>query len=137
MTDASTLRLPSTHLALRSIGPWLSELLTPLPEAVATAARGRIELAVHELANNSIDHAKSSDLELSGSIEGDELVVVMVDSGLPFDGEQVSVPTEPQVRGYGLMIIEQVASVVDYSRHEDENRWTLRFSLDSGESRDN
>ncbi len=131
MADSSVLLLESNHLALRTIGPWLSERLAPLPDEVAAPVRGQIELAVHELANNSIDHAKSSGLELSADIDGDELVVVMTDSGLPFEADQVSPPTEPQVRGYGLMIIEQIATAIDYRRQDDQNRWTLRFSLDS------
>ena len=134
MTEPKTLQLPSTHLALRSIGPWIDELLAPLEQGTASAVRGKIELAVHELANNSVDHAKSKSLELRGHVERDELVVSMVDFGLPFDGTQVSVPTEPQERGYGLMIIEQVTTAIDYSRNGDRNHWTLRFSLDSPNS---
>lgn len=43
-------------------------------------------------------------------------------------------PDKPQVRGYGLMIIEQLTDVFDVRRDGDMNTWDLRFPIATGAS---
>lgn len=126
----SMLTLEATHLALREIGPWLASIVHD------DADLGGIELAVHELATNSVDHASSSDghLTLTAELHDRELRVELTDAGAPFHQDQVVRPDadEPQVRGYGLMIIEQLADDLTYERVGESNVWTALFRLDAG-----
>lgn len=124
------LRLEANYLALRDIGPWLQSLV----DDVVTDQLGAIELGVHELATNCVDHAQPSDgvLTLHGEVHGSLLTVQMVDRGVPFAAEEVVAPhpDRPQVRGYGLMILEQLATELTYERQEDKNVWRVSFPLD-------
>ncbi len=131
MTKTVDLRLDATYLALREIGPWLRCLFDANgwgPDGI-----GPIELAIHELATNSVDHANPADgvLNLSAETNDDSLVVLLTDRGREFDESSVTAPdaNQPQVRGYGLMIIEQVATSVSYSREDDTNCWTAQFPI--------
>ena len=123
----SQLSLEANYLALRAIGPWLHSLIGDRPEC------GGIELAVHELATNSVDHAQASDgmVLLEGWMDGESLVVEMRDRGIDFDQSSVASPDPdvPQVRGYGLMILEQLAEDVRYQHVNDVNHWVVRFAL--------
>jgi len=124
------LHLEATYLDLRKIGPWLSSILNDYDEGLL----GSIELGVHELATNSVDHAHSPDesLTLRAAIEGELLVVELIDRGVAFEAETVVSPNpdEPQVRGYGLMILEQLASELTYARHDEQNNWRATFPLE-------
>lgn len=125
------LRLAASYEELRSIGPWLTECL----QATDLAARvGEIELAVHEVAVNIVDHAYDDTSRPSGTVEinavttGNSLVVQLVDHGRAFEAWPAAPDlSEPQVRGYGLMIAQQLASSIDHARVDDKNRWTLSF----------
>lgn len=134
-TATSTLRIEATFLGLRDIGPWLTELYATSETPPDDAKVGAIELAVHELAANAVDHACPADgaIALDASMDERELIVRMTDIGSPFTGADLPDLDEPQVRGYGLMIIEQVADDLVYERTADQNRWTARFALGTDE----
>ncbi len=121
------LQLDADYLALRAIGPWLASV------AGAEVDLGGVELAVHELGANCIDHAQPVDgkITLDGTMDGDVLVIYVRDRGKEFDraGVKSPDPEVPQVRGYGLMILEQIAEDVQYTRSDDTNVWVLRFRL--------
>lgn len=127
---SSELTLDANYLELRQIGPWIAELLNARSDDLL----GSIELAVHELAANSVDHAASPDgqLTLRGRIDGTILTVEMIDAGGAFDATAVTTPdpNQPQVGGYGLMILEQLAATVSYERNGDQNHWRTTFELD-------
>lgn len=124
------LTLDANYEALREIGPWLSDCI-----GADHDSHGSIELAIHELATNSVDHAGSPDqrLRISGRVDKAEtvLTVEIRDHGNPFDTASAPTPdpAEPQVGGYGLMIVEQLASELRYERAADENIWTASFAL--------
>lgn len=126
---SNELRLDATYLALREIGPWLASLL----DGHDDTNLGSIELGIHELAANSVDHAHSPDgsFLLSGFVEGNVLTVELVDRGVPFAPADAPTPdpTAPQVRGYGLMILEQLAIELNYLRNGDQNEWRTSFEL--------
>lgn len=136
-TSASASRIfAADYEALRSLGPWLADEMPTVgcpPQLVERT--GEIELALHELAMNTIDHAIGHGqgeltIELRYDDLPSELVVVCHDNGAAFDADQwPEAPEHPQVRGYGLMIIEQLASSIDYQRRDDTNEWTVRFGL--------
>ncbi len=135
MTSSTTLRMDATFLGLRDIGPWLDEFYALQPSPLDESKTGAIELAVHELAANAVDHACPADgiVTLEAMVTGSELVVRMTDIGAAFTGAVEPDPDEPQVRGYGLMIIEQVAEELDYERAPDRNIWTARFAIETNE----
>lgn len=138
MTPASSaplpLKLDTSYAAMREIGDWLDQVVASTPGRRFADKRGEIELAVHELAVNIVDHAftietrPNGSLELSAEIVGDTLLVRSFDSGNPVivlpDAPD---PDSPQVRGYGLMIVEQLATSVHYQRSLRSNRWTVAF----------
>ena len=127
------LRLEANYLALRDIGPWLQSLLA----GHNTDQLGAIELGVHELATNSVDHAEPTDgvLTLSGTVDDGYLRIVMKDRGIEFDADKVTAPhpDRPQVRGYGLMILEQLAHELIYERQGDLNVWNAAFPLEAAQ----
>lgn len=125
------LELAADYDATRAIGPWLKDALAAL-EAPQAERAGELELAVHELAVNIIDHAYD-EAERDGATyridltrSDDDICIDFID-----DGRQFTPPAprsdEPTVGGYGLMIVEQLASTVTYERRAAQNRWTLVF----------
>lgn len=127
------IELEADHESARQIGPWLAEALLNLPHEQRL---GEIELAVHELAINIVEHAYAEapgpstySIALAPQPgDGDSLAVKFVDNGQPFEDAPRPEPGVPQVGGYGLFIIEQLASMVTYERIDDANHWTLVFS---------
>lgn len=125
----ATLVLDADHEALRQLRPWLDGSVGVLDADLV----GMIELAVHELAANIVDHADA---------EGQRLVIELerIERTLRFElrdnGSPVQLPSEsdlephPRVRGYGLVIVRQLASRVHYERSGSENVWSIDFEVD-------
>ncbi len=127
--QADELTIKADHESLRKIKPWLLTFLSKLPEQEL----GRIELAVHELTNNCVDHASIADgvVALTGRMEDNTVVIGVKDPGVEFNEAEVTSPDPdvPQVRGYGLMIIEQLTDELSYSREGEHNLWQVTFNL--------
>lgn len=126
------LLLPPTHEAARNLHRWLTELMAQPDTAVFASRQGEIELAVHEIIANVIDHASATgEITVTARTEQDVLVVAIRDDGTSFASSEYRAPTDgqPQVRGYGLMIVDQLASSVNYTRcdHTETNLWTVTF----------
>ncbi len=127
------LTIDATHLALRTLGPWLAGALNEFADQGLIERCGEIELALHEVATNVVDHA------YAGGADGDQmtidlrlidnkLIARICDQGRPFvDPGTRPDPDDPQVRGYGLMIVEQLASTIEQASGSYGNRWTLSF----------
>lgn len=133
-------RTPDHHLslvanlvALRDIGPWLTDFLGqhPLDSDVALDVHGRSELAVHEIAVNQVEHAQASELTLCVWLENERLVFSLTDNGAAFAQDEVTPPDPdvPQVRGYGLHIVEMLAEDFSYERIDQQNRWWIALPL--------
>jgi len=125
------LELTADYEATRAIGPWLKDALDAL--AAPQAERlGELELAVHELAINIIDHAyngaerTTATYRIDLTRSDDCIRVDFIDDGRHFTPPAPR-PEEPTVGGYGLMIVEQLATTVTYERVAAQNRWTLTF----------
>jgi len=128
----TTLEMPADFESIRAIGAWLRTTMDQLEiDSTDNDLVGPIELAVHELATNCIDHAEAQKISIGAAVNGHLLTVTVSDDGAhqfePTAG--VVEPAEPQVRGYGLMIVEQVATSVDYQRLGNLNEWQLQFSV--------
>ncbi len=124
-------------LAVRELGPWLAQSLESMLGAeVANLQVGRIELALHEMCINIVEHAyEGSGGPITISVERNPGTVhfTIQDSGKQFDPATVNEPDpdNPQVRGYGLMITRQLTSQLRYSNDDSHNRWDLTFDVDS------
>jgi anti-sigma regulatory factor (Ser/Thr protein kinase) len=132
-TSMNDLRVASNYEALRAIGPWLDGILEPFDETTRTIMQQRMELAIQELATNSIDHAESGEggLTLRSDVNSTSVVIELSDLGKPVDIATIPEPdfAEPQVRGYGMMIAEQLTDDLGYERVDQRNVWTVRFDL--------
>ncbi len=131
------LTLDADLVAVRELATWLPESIRSIvgPET-ADSVVGPIELSIHELCINITEHAyadrvPTGSIDLSVTRQGDELVFEVFDAGEGFEPELIEEPdpAHPTVRGYGLMIIRQLASRVHYCRVDDFNQWTIHFPL--------
>lgn len=143
-TNTDQLKLDADFESIRDMEPWLLASAAALGFDTDDPAMTAIHLAVHEVATNCVDHATSEGDQLRFSVnrrmvpnsesgqETPALVVEVCDNGATaFAADSVSAPSpaEPQVRGYGLMIAEQVASIVTYERLGDDTLWTNSWTL--------
>ncbi len=129
---SATLELPAELIAGRQIGPWLVEVLgkSDAPEETI----GKIELALVELCNNIIAHGYASSagsIQLESTVIDDVIKVTVIDAAPDFDPENAKKPDEdnPQVHGYGLMLIKQLTTDFTKTREADKNHWCLTFAL--------
>jgi serine phosphatase RsbU (regulator of sigma subunit)/anti-sigma regulatory factor (Ser/Thr protein kinase) len=132
-SSMSELKVASNYEALRAIGPWLDGILEPFDETTRTIMQQRMELAMQELATNSIDHAESGEggLTLRSDVNSTSVVIELSDLGKPVDIATIPEPdlAEPQIGGYGMMIAEQLTDDLGYERVDRRNVWTVRFDL--------
>lgn len=133
--DPNCLCLSATHESVRDVGPWVVRQLNALSSGSLAKRAGEIELAVHELCVNIVDHAfgvEASDetrFTLCAVEAPDGVEFFTLDAGKPVEKlPPAPDANKPQVRGYGLMILEQLASSVSYERVDDTNRWHVGFT---------
>ncbi|MDQ1287344.1 MAG: hypothetical protein QG622_909 [Actinomycetota bacterium] len=129
----STTTLDATHLAVRALGPWLADLCGHL--GTADVLLPQLGLALHEVCVNVVDHGYGGTpgtITVSGRVDGPTVHLEVRDRGREFDEASVVRPTPgvPQIRGYGLMLVEQLVDSVDYLRDGDENVWRLTTRWD-------
>lgn len=135
--NVATLEMAADFESIRVLGEWLRTSMRQLGlDSTDEGFVGPIELAVHELATNSIDHAQAEKIVVDATVSSDALTIKMVDDGSrQFDSVQLQSlggpadTAEPRVRGYGLIIVEKVAQSVIYDRTDDVNTWELEFAL--------
>lgn len=122
----SELTIRSERVELRQLRPWLNVRAPHLDASVI----GCIELCVHELATNVIDHSAAPELSIRWTIDTSHVTVELRDEGeaLPRTTLTDREP-HPRVRGYGMMIAEQLASELIYERQGSLNVWQARFDL--------
>ncbi len=135
MEQAETfcLTLPARYRYLRIIGDCIDALLEELPnQAGQEQIVYGVKLAVHEIANNIIEHAYGHEQgELKIILQHDPLthhfVAHLHDSGRAFAPAAVLEPNldEAQESGYGLFLAEQLMDEVTYRRQPDGNHWRL------------
>ena len=130
------LDLPPSLAELHRLGPWLREGLAGHP---IEPQLGGIELGVHELLTNIVEHGQpdsSTTVTLVCVVEDDAARFTITDHGSAVEPDDVPRPDAdtPQVRGYGLMIIEQLTDIFDVQRNGDMNTWDLRFPITTGAS---
>ncbi len=94
-----------------------------------------MQLAVDEAASNIIEHAyegrEGESIELTCDVDGDRLVVTLLDRGRPFDPSQAPAPdvqaglSERKVGGLGIYLMRKLVDEVRYQVTPSGNRLTL------------
>jgi len=136
-TEIVSLTLPARYRYLKLIGESIELLLAELPnQPDQKELIYGIKLAVHEIANNVIQHAYGKE---EGSIEvtlhfdpiASCFTAALYDTGAVFVRDEVPTPTldEPKESGYGLFLATQLMDEVSYQRQPDGNHWQLRKKL--------
>lgn len=134
MTAVHELTVLADFAALRDLGPWIRDTFPH-------ADHGSIELALQELGVNIIEHAYNADgspgaagtasiLVTASSDDGCGVTFTVTDEGAPPRDALTTRPDPnvPQVGGYGLLIIEQLATELSHQRLDGRNVWTLTFA---------
>jgi serine/threonine-protein kinase RsbW len=130
---AARLSVNATYQDVRKIDQALVDLLVGTGGIDETTVHS-IELAVHEIATNIVDHAYSdrqagvieASLTLSGGSQR-RFTVELSDTGQPFDAATVAPVNlqSPQESGYGLFLAEALMDEVHYERRAGRNIWRL------------
>lgn len=90
-----------------------------------------VELAVHEVCTNIVEHAYAGApgrIRAALTLEPQRrLVVDLYDNGRSFNATAVAEPNldEPQTSGYGLFLVRNLMDEVTYRPHADGNHWRL------------
>jgi len=89
-----------------------------------------VKLAVHEACANIIEHAyRSSEgrIKVQITLQDQSIVIDLFDTGVKATLSDVRPPNleEPQIKGYGLFLMQQLMDSVDYLAEEDCNHWRL------------
>jgi anti-sigma regulatory factor (Ser/Thr protein kinase) len=144
-SSAGTVRVvvPATYADVRTIDAAVIDLLARAGGVDAETCSG-VELAVHEIATNIVDHAYAgapadrpgrivATAALTGMQTGGRrrLVIELEDTGAPFDPAAVP-PVNldvPQEGGYGLFLAEALLDEVHYTRRASANVWRLVKTL--------
>ena len=97
-----------------------------------TPAARQILLACDEALANIVNYSNADSLEFACRKEGEDLIVVFSDNGIPFDPTAED-PLEKDFDfldsgGMGLSMIRQIVSSFSYERKDGRNELTLRFS---------
>lgn len=134
---AVRLKADATYQDVRKIDQALVDLLVGAGDIDETTIHS-IELAVHEVATNIVDHAYPEDqaggIEASLTVSGRlrrKLTVELSDTGTPFDAAAVN-PVNldlPQEGGYGLFLAQALMDEVHYERKAGRNIWRLTKRL--------
>ena len=97
-----------------------------------------VNLSIDEILTNTISYGYDDDAEhridLTFRVDGETLVVVIVDDGRPFDSSTEREPDvdatieERALGGLGLFLVQQMMDEMAYERRDDRNVITLRKS---------
>lgn len=133
-SDIFCLTLPARYRNLALLSNCIDLLLADLPDRAAQeqVVYG-IKLAVHEVANNVIDHAYGHEqgvLNISFQFDptANCFIADLYDTGEAFVAANAPTPDLdiPHESGYGLFLAEQMMDEVTYQRQSDGNHWRLR-----------
>lgn len=91
-----------------------------------------VQLAIHEICSNIIEHSYRGLLDRNIKVEffideNNVFFVDIYDNGTLFNLKEVNLPSldKPQVRGYGLFIVQNLMDKVIYEETHDRNHWRL------------
>lgn len=94
-----------------------------------------LQLAADEAATNIIEHAytgvKDASFSVTCEMQGDTIVIMMHDTGKPFDVDSVKEPnlkadlTERQIGGLGVYLMRKLMDTVRYESSKSGNLLTM------------
>jgi len=127
------LNLPAKYRYLSLVGACIRELMQSTEaDAVSADLMYGLQLAVHEICNNIIEHAyghENGGLCLVLSVRPDSRMFTadLYDNGQPFDPTSIAAPNldEPREEGYGLFLVQQLMDEVSYDIQSGKNHWRL------------
>ena len=133
------LQIPAETRYLSVVGSFIGALLDRIDDLTDVEEQSyNIQLAVHEICANIIDHSygqQSGTIDVRCVVSGPppHLSVELCDSGPPPDLSRVREPDllGLQVRGYGLFLARSLMDTVDHRRLEHGNSWLLTSRLTS------
>jgi anti-anti-sigma factor len=133
--DVLKLSIKNELSQLETVNAAVAEYLAahPVPERAAYA----VNLAIEELIVNVLQYAYIDDdphvIEIELAIEGNQIVLRIVDDGMPFDprkGPALNVHAEDYENGgLGLILVLDMVDVLKYRRDGDRNRVEVRIHL--------
>lgn len=142
MSESTVVRLdlPAEHRYLSVAAACVTEVLART-DGIRDAEQlsYSVQLAVHEICANIVDHAyDGADGRIAMTVQLDrcdgQITIELRDTGRFFDpADDVEQDLDiPRESGYGLLIARQLLDDVRYEREESRNRWLLvkRFALD-------
>ncbi len=132
--DAIHLQLPAKFQYLNIIGGTIQAIcmyhpvMSQYPDTCYN-----LQLAVHEACANVIEHAYECDESQTFELEIEiwehpaQLVVKIRDRGRSFDPDVIPQPAlgKPQVRGFGMFLMQNLLDQVAYQSQDGVNVWTL------------
>lgn len=131
-TEKVILDIPANIKYLETISACLNAVLDRGPAPKVAHSRFAITLAVHEASVNIIEHAYHGrtgriKVEIEVFSSSDKIVVELLDQGAAAELGHLSELNlaEPQTKGYGLVLINQLVDKVQYTREKGINRWKL------------
>jgi len=140
MTSPIVIRLdvPADILYLGLVTCSLNELIMTQSLAEPELISHNIQLAVHEVCMNIIEHAYANEpggrIALTLTIEpplgtqARRLIIELCDTGAhSFDPAAIAAPDldVPQVGGYGLFLVQNLMDEVQYDPQPNDHRWRL------------
>lgn len=127
------LEIPAAYAYLQIIGTCISSLLqneSSLPEKETVPYN--VELALHEACTNIIEHAYAGvpgQIKMTFTLveKPKKLIVELFDNGRSFDFPSIQKPDldEPQIRGYGLFLMQELMDQVEYWPGAEGNSWKM------------
>lgn len=133
---AARLDVRADVAASASLSEWLQTTLGEELGVTDTVLVSEIELAVHEIWVNVVEHAYqgSSDgvVTFTASREGKSVIFEIFDNGAEFDPRMIAEPDpdNPQEGGYGLYLVRHLMDTLSYENTPDGNRWRLMKHVD-------
>ena len=107
-------------------------------QGISTQIAYAVNLSIDEILTNTISYGYDDDAEhrigLTFRVDGETLVVTIVDDGRPFDSSTEREPDfdatleERALGGLGLFLVQQMMDEMTYERSDDRNVITLRKS---------
>jgi len=130
--------IPAQLEAFTQLEGQVQALMSELPKTAKNETEQyNFTLALHELCVNILEHGYHGfcddiQITLTLQFEPQTIQALVVDSGDPFDKTDVDSPNleDPQERGYGLFLIEQLVDDFKYTRLPAGNQWQLKRILD-------
>lgn len=128
------LEIPATFSAVRTVDDAIVTLLAEMG-GVDAATSYNVQLAVHEVCTNVVEHACQcqADALIAVTVRIDTqpqraIAIELCDRGRPFDPAAIPQPNldEPQEGGYGLFLARTLLDEVHYRCFGAENVWQLK-----------